>query len=141
MELVTLTQQTIQPNEDVLFGAASVPGSSSIIWRQGSGIVTLRGLFNNQCRARFKVNYGGDIAVPTGETAGPISLAIAINGEAIPASRATSTPIDVENFNNVFRELYIDTPIGCCTQVTVKNVGTTPILLDAGASIIVERVA
>ena len=115
MELVTITQQTIQPNEDVLFQAISVPGSPSIIWRQGSGILTLRGLARNQCRARFKVNFGGDIAVPTKETAGPIQLAIALNGEAIAASRMTSTPLDVENFNNVFRELYVDVPLGCCT--------------------------
>lgn len=141
MELVTLTQQTIQPNEDVLFGAVSVPGSPSIIWRQGSGIVTLRGIANSQRRARFKVNFGGDIAVPTGETVGPIQLAAAINGEAIPASRMTSTPLDVEDFNNVFRELYIDVPVGCCTQITIKNVGTIPVLVDVGASIIVERVA
>ena len=141
MELVTTSQQTIQPNEDVLFQAVSVPGSQSIIWRQGSGILTLRGLVRNQCRARFKVNFGGDIAVPTDETVGPIQLAIALNGEAVVASRMTSTPLDVENFNNVFRELYIDVPLGCCTQLTVRNVSTTPILLDVGASIIAERVA
>lgn len=141
MELVTIAQQTIQPNEAVLFQAVSVPGCASIIWRVGSGIVTLRGLAKNQPRARFKINFGGDIAVPTGETVAAISLAVAVNGEAIAASRMTSTPLDVENFNNVFREIYIDVPVGCCTQITIKNVSTTPILLDAGASAIVERVA
>ena len=141
MEIVTTNLQTIQPNEDVLFQAVSVLGSPSIIWRQGSGIVTLRGLARNQCRARFKINFGGDVALNADSEIEPIILAIAINGEAIPASRMTSTPGAVEEFNNIFRELYIDVPIGCCTQLTVKNIGTSIIDLDLGASLIVERVA
>lgn len=141
MELVTTTLQTIQPNESVLFQAISVPGSPSIIWREGSGIVTLRGIVRNQCRARFKVNFGGDVALNADSEIEPIILAIAINGEQVQASRMTSTPGAAEEFNNVFRELYIDVPIGCCTQLTVKNIGTSIVDLDLGASLIVERVA
>ena len=59
--------------------------------RDGSGLVTLRGL-TNQCRARFRVSFGGNIAIPTGGTVGPISLAIAIDGEAVATTTMISTP-------------------------------------------------
>jgi hypothetical protein len=55
----------------------------------------LRGI-TNQCRARFKVTFGGNIAIPTGGTVGPISLAIAIDGEAVPATTMIVTPAAVE---------------------------------------------
>ena len=52
-----------------------------VIHRNGSGILTLRGIVNNPCAkfARYKVEYNGNIAVPTGETVGEISLALAID--------------------------------------------------------------
>ena len=51
-----------------------------------------------------------------------------------------STPIDVENYNNVSADIYIDVPIGCCTQLSVQNVGTIPVSVQ-NANFIVERVA
>lgn len=140
MELVTIGQQTIQPGEDILFQAVSVPGSASIIWRAGSGIVTLRGLHNNQCRARFSLRFGANIAAPTEATAAePLTLAFAVNGEAITSSRIISTPEEENLFNNISREIYLDVPTGCCTQVAVKNIGTIPILLQDGNWIIERR--
>lgn len=141
MELVTTSLQTIQPNEDVLFDAISVPGPASALWRQGSGIVTLRGLSRCSLRARFKVNFGGNVGLPTTATVEPIIFALVINGEPIAASRMISTPAAVEEFNNVFRELYIDVPAGCCTSIAIRNVGTQPSDLDIGGNLIVERVA
>lgn len=140
MELVTTGVQTIQPNEDVLFTAVSVPGSPSIIWRAGSGIVTLRGLFNRQPRARFKVNYGANVALDPEAEVEPISIAIAVNGETITPSRAIVTPAAVEEYWNVFRELYLDVPTGCCTSVSIRNLSTQPITLQDG-NFIIERVA
>lgn len=140
MEIVANAIQTVPVNQDVLFTDASVRGNCSTIWRVGSGIVTLRGLFNGQCRARFRAVFGANIAVPEGETAGPIELAIAINGEGVPTSRMISTPIDVDNYNNVSADIYIDVPTGCCTQLSVQNVGTIPVNVQ-NANFIVERVA
>ena len=140
MEIVANAIQTVPVNQDVLFTGTSVRGNASIMHREGSGIVTVRGLMNGQCRARFRAVFGANIAVPTGETAGPIELAIAINGEGVPTSRMISTPIDVENYNNVSADIYIDVPIGCCTQLSVQNVGTIPVDVQ-NANFIVERVA
>lgn len=119
MEIVANAIQTVPVNQDVLFTGTSVRGNASIMHREGSGIVTVRGLINGQCRARFRAVFGANIAVPTGETVGPVELSIAINGEGVPTSRMISTPIDVENYNNVSADIYIDVPIGCCTQLSV----------------------
>jgi len=140
MEIVANAIQTVPVNQDVLFTGTSVRGNASIMHREGSGIVTVRGLLNGQCRARFRAVFGANIAVPTGETVGPVELAIAINGEGVPTSRMISTPIDVENYNNVSADIYIDVPIGCCTQLSVQNVGTIPVNVQ-NANFIVERVA
>lgn len=107
--------------------------------REGSGLVTLRGL-TNQCRARFRVSFGGNIAIPTDGTVEPISLAIAINGEPVATTTMISTPAAVEEFNNVFSAIFLDVPRGCCSQVSVRNTSTQPIDVQH-ANLIIERVA
>ena len=94
MELTAVALQTVRANQNVLFTDTPVCGNYSMIHRDGSGLVTLRGI-TNQCRARFKVSFSGNIGLPTGGTVGPISLAIAINGEAVAASEMISTPTAV----------------------------------------------
>ena len=140
MEITSNAIQNVAVNQDVLFTETAVNGNCSIIHREGSGLVTLRGLNNNQRRARFYVYFGANIAVPTGETVGPISLAIAINEEPVPTSSMISTPAAVEEYHNVSAAIYIDVPIGCCTQISVENTSTIPINVQ-NANLIVERVA
>lgn len=140
MEITANALQTIAANQNVLFtDVPVVSGCCSIVHREGSGLITLRGI-TNQCRARYKVTFGGNIAVPTGQTVGPISLAIALNGEAVLSTTMTETPAAVEEFNNVFSAVYIDVPAGCCSQVSVKNISTIPVNVQ-NANLIIERVA
>ena len=120
MELTANAIQTVPANGNVIFTDTVVCGNCSIMHREGSGLVTLRGL-TNQCRARFRVSFGGNIALPTGGTVGPISLAIAINGEPVATTTMISTPAAVEEFNNVFSAIFIDVPKGCCSQISVRN--------------------
>jgi hypothetical protein len=61
------------------------------------------------------VNFSANIAVPTGETVGPVSLAIAINGEPVATSTMISTPAAVDEYNNVSAGIFIDVPVGCCS--------------------------
>ena len=112
---------------------------SEMCIRDRSGIVTLRGI-TNQCRARYKVSFGANIAVPTGGTAGPISVALAITGEPLASATATVTPAAVTEFFNIFTAVYIDVPKGCCLTVAVENISTQPISV-ANANLIVERLA
>lgn len=139
MEITANALQTVPANQNVLFSETAVAGNYSIVHREGSGLVSMRGL-TQQNRARFRVSFGGNIALPADGTAGPISLAIAINGEAIPTTTMTITPTAVEAFFNVFSAIFLDVPSGCCSQVSVKNISDVDVDVQ-NANLIVERVA
>lgn len=139
-EFTATTLQTVETNQNVLFTDTVINGNNSILHRQGSGLITLRGLCSNQCRARFKVTFGANVATPAGGTEGPISMALAINGEAVNSTIMTVTPAATEEFFNINRATDIDIPIGCCSQVSIKNVGTQSVSVEH-PNIIIERVA
>ena len=131
--------QTVAVNQDILFTDDPVRGNNSIMHREGSGLVTLRGI-TCQCKARFRIFFGANIAVPEGGTAGAISASIAISGEAIPTSSMIVTPAAVDEYFNVSASLFIDVPAGCCTNISVTNTSDQAINVQ-NANIIVERVA
>ena len=139
MEITANALQTVNTNQSVLFTDKVTCGSCSIIHREGSGLVTLRGL-TNQCRARFKVSFGANIAIPEGGTVEAISLAIAINGEPVQTTTMTVTPAAAEEFFNVFSAIYIDVPAGCCSQISVENISAQSVSVQ-NANLIAERVA
>lgn len=139
MEITANALQTIEANQNVIFTETAVCGNSSIIHRNGSGLVSLRGL-TNQCRARFKVFFSGNIAIPTGGTVEAISVAISVNGEPVGSTTMIQTPAAVEQFANVASAVYLDVPAGCCSQVSVRNTSTQAIEMQ-NANLIVERVA
>ena len=137
MEIIANAVQTVPANQNVYFTDTIVSGNYSISHRDDSGLVTLRGV-TNQCRARFKVSFGANIAVPTGETVGPISLAIAIDGEPVRASTMTVTPAAVEQYFNIYGAAYLDVTAGCCTSISVQNISDIPVNVE-NANLIVER--
>lgn len=139
MEITASALQTVALGQNVLFTETPVCGSPSIQHRAGSGIVTLRGT-TNQCKARYKVTFGGNIAVPTGGTVGEISVALAISGEALASATAIVTPAAVEEFFNVFTAVFVEVPKGCCLTVSVRNTSDQAINVQ-NANLIVERVA
>ena len=139
MEIIANALQTVQANQNVYFTDTIVGGGSTFSHRDNSGLVTMRGN-TCQCRARYRVTFGGNLALPEGGTAGPISLAIAIDGEAVPSSTMTVTPTAVESFFNVFASIFIDVPKGCCVTVSVQNISTVPVDV-MNANLIAERVA
>ena len=138
-EFIAPALQVVEPNQNILFTSATVDGNNSIIHREGSGLFTLRGIAS-QCRARFKVTFGANIAIPTGGTVEEISVAIALGGEPLGSTTMIVTPAAVEEFFNVNRSLFIDIPQGCCSQISVRNTSTQDINVQ-NASIIIERVA
>lgn len=138
-EYVATAAQEVAANGNVVFTNTAVKGSNCIQHREGSGIVTLRGL-TNQCRARYFVDFSANIAVPTGGTAGEISLAIAISGEPVLSSQMRSTPAAVDQYNNVSAGIYIDVPKGCCVNVAVENTSGVAVNV-ANANLVVTREA
>ena len=139
MEIIANALQTVQANQNVYFTDTVTDGNCAIMHREGSGLVSLKGL-TNQCRARYKVTFGGNIAIPTGGTVEAISIALAIDGEAVAATTMTVTPAAVEQFWNVFGAIFVDVPRGCCQTVSVQNISTQAIEVQ-NANLIVERVA
>lgn len=140
MELTANAIQTVAAGQNILFTDVAVCGNCSTVYRQGSGLVTLRGISPTQCKARFRVSFGGNIAVPTGETVGPISLAISVDGEPIVTTTMISTPTVVDSYANVSTSVFLDIPRSCCSQVSVRNVSTIPVNVQ-NANFIIERVA
>lgn len=139
MEVIANELQTVEVNDSILFQTALSSNNPSIIWRAGSGLVTLRGI-GPQLRARFRVSYHANVALSTGATVAPVEIAVRINGESIASSLTMSTPAAVEEFNSVSASTLIDVPAGCCTQISLANVGTTSIDTQ-NVSMTVERVA
>ena len=107
--------------------------------RAGSGVVTLRGI-TNQCRARYRVSFGANLAVPTGGTAGAISVALSLDGEPMASATATVTPAAVNEYFNVYASVFVEVPRGCCATVSVENISAQAINV-ANPNLIVERVA
>ena len=138
-EFVTVATQEVAQNGNVVFANTAVKPGNCIKHREGSGIITLRGL-TNQCRARYFVDFSANIAVPAGGTVEEISLAIAISGEPVLSSQMRSTPAAVSQYNNVSAGVYVDVPAGCWVNIAVKNTSTQAIDV-ANANIVVTREA
>lgn len=142
-EFTSNAVQTVAAGQNVLFTETAVPcNKGCVIHREGAGVVTLRGIVNNPyaCFARYKIFFGGNIAIPTGGTVGPISVALAIDGEAIPTSSAIVTPAATGDFWNIAEALFVTVPRGCCYTIAVENTSDQPIEIQ-NANLIVERTA
>ena len=105
--------------------------------RSGSGLVCVANSGTDCNPARYRVYAKANIAIPTGGTVEPISLALALNGEVLQSSLATVTPAAVENFFNVsFEEIIC---AGKC-QVNLAVVNTNTQTIDVeNLTLIVER--
>lgn len=117
------TPQNVAFGQNLLL-ADSIPCNRGyVVHRNGSGILTLRGIVNGcGCFARYQVTFVGNIAVPTGGTAAAIAMALAIDGEPLQSSRAIVTPAAVEQYQNVTCTANITVPKGCCYTIAVENV-------------------
>ena len=140
-EYTNVALQNVLVGGNVNFSESPYPCNKGIVLhRQGSGVFTLRGACN-QCFARYKVSFGGNIAIPDGgEVADPVSLAIAVQGEALGSATMIETPAVAAQFNNVFAAVYVAVPKGCCISVSVKNNGTQAVDVQ-NANIIIERIS
>lgn len=130
---------TIAAGQNVPFTETAINSKPCIVHREGAGIVTLRGL-TDQCKARFRVGFGANIAIPTGGTVEEISTAIAINGEPLNSATATVTPAAVENYFNIFVSAIVEVPRGCCLTVAAENTSTQAVSF-ANANFTVDRIS
>ena len=140
-EYVYNSVQEVQPNQNVLL-TSSIPCNKGYVYhRDGSGLLTLRGIVNNPCGcfARYQVTFNGNIAVPTDGTAGEIAVALAIAGEPIQTSKAIVTPAAVDQYFNVTSTAIITVPKGCCANVSVENASEGATAADTPTAINVQN--
>lgn len=133
--------QVVEPNQNVLLNSSIPCNRGYVIHREGSGLLTLRGIVNNSCCgfARYQVTFNGNIAVPEDGTVGPIAIALAIDGEPIQTSRAIVTPAAVDEYFNVTSTAIITVPRGCCFNVSVENASFGATSADPATAINVQN--
>lgn len=143
-------QQVVNPGEAIVFTESPVPCDRGLIrHRDDTGSFLLTGYvpYNGGCgccnkrnnqSANYLVDFGANIAVPTGGTVGAISVAVAIDGATLPASTMTVTPAALEEFFNVSRAINAAIYKGCCQTVTIRNTSDQPILVQ-NANVIFSR--
>lgn len=129
--------QTVNPGESIVFTESPVPCTRGPIrHRDETGNFLLSGgpaycaCGRRRLYSKYLVDFGANIAIPTGGTVEPISVAIAIDGATIPASDMIITPAAVEEFGNVSRAINAQIWAGCCETVTIRNTSSQPILVQ-----------
>jgi hypothetical protein len=143
--------QEVALNAPILFDV-SIPCTRGYVYHEGNtGNFILKGASNGNacnCFAQYQVTFNGNIAIPEDGVVGPISVALAIDGEPIQTSRAIITPADVDEYGNVTSTAIITVPRGCCFTVAVENVsapaapgGAAPEINVQNANLVVSRIA
>lgn len=129
-EFVNGVNQTVAVGANVLFDTTVVNPCPVVTHRKGSGIFNIKG------GHKFIVAFSANLAGATAET--ELDLAIALNGEALPYTTMASTPAVANLFDNVSIVTEIETPYNCCTQISIKNIGTTSVTV-ATANLVLVR--
>ncbi len=144
--------QAVALNSPVLF-TASIPCTKGFVYHEDeTGIFTLRGIVNNpsSCFARYQVTFNGNIAIPEGGAVTPIAVALSVQGEQRPTSRAIFTPAAVDEYGNVTSTAIITVPRGCCFSLAVRYVDATvddptvtptPSINVQNANLVINRIA
>ena len=144
--------QAVALNAPILF-SASIPCTKGFVYHEDeTGIFTLRGIVNNpsSCFARYQVTFNGNIALPEGATVTPIAVALSVQGEQRPTSRAIFTPAAVDEYGNVTSTAIITVPKGCCFSLAVRYVDATvddptvtpaPSINVQNANLVINRIA
>ena len=142
-EFTSNAVQTVAASQNVIFTDTAIRCRKGyVVHREGSGVITLRGIVNcpQACNALYEVSFGANIAIPDGGTVDPISIAIAIDGEALPTSSAIVTPAAAGDYWNVYVTANIQVPRGCCYIISVENTSTQAIDVQ-NANIKINRTA
>ena len=143
--------QSVSLNAPAIF-TASIPCSRGyVVHEDGQGIFILRGIVNcpTACFATYQVTFNGNVAIPDGGTVTPIAVAITVNGEPRPTSRAIFTPAAVGDFGNVTSTAIIKVPRGCCFSLSVESIPATadpavtpaPVIELQNANLVINRIA
>ena len=140
--------QTVALNQAAVFDASIPCNRGNVFHEDGTGNFILRGNTPN-CFARYQVAFNGNIALPEGAAVTPIAVALTVNGEIRPTSRAIYTPAAAEQYGNVTSTAIITVPRGCCFNLALRNVPASedptvtpaPLISLQNANITINRIA
>ena len=141
--------QEVALNSPVNF-TASIPCNKGYVYHEDeTGIFILRGIVNcpNACFAQYQVTFNANIAIPEGGTVAPIAVALAVNGEPKPTSKAVYTPAAAEDYGNVTCTAIVKVPRGCCFSLAVEAVAANttdtpaPAIDVQNANLVINRIA
>ena len=148
-EWTSVAVQTVNPGEAIVFTENPVPCyHGQILHRDDSGLFLIKGSSNGIIRRcpcmgqpsiNYMVDFGANIAIPEGETVGPISVAFALDGNTLAGTEMEVTPAAVEQYFNVSRAANVSIWKGCCQTLSIRNTGTTPILVQAANIVFAKK--
>ena len=139
-------RQIINPGESVVFTTTVIPCNRGfVMFRNNSGVFVLVGYVPYvaccpcaQKNAIYAADFGANIAVPEGQTVGPISVALTLEGSTLQDTVMTVTPAAVEEFFNISRATSVSVFRGCCETFSVKNISSIPIAMT-NANVVLTR--
>ena len=128
--------QTVQPGGFFVFDTTIVPCEMGLIQHSdGTPIFSVSGWRPNSavccCNRNNPTLYSAEldvnVALSEGATVAPITVAIAVDGVALPISEMDSTPAAVGDFNHIGRKISLPILRNCCQTVAVQNTSAQPI--------------
>ena len=149
-EYLANAPQLVALKAPIIF-TASIPCTKGYVYHEDeTGIFILRGIVNcpTACFATYRVTYNGNVAIPEEGELTPISVALAVNGEPRPTSRAIFTPAEVDEYGNLTSTAIIKVPRGCCFTLSVEYVQATddptitptPIISVQNSNLVIDRI-
>lgn len=147
-EFLANAVQTVALNQPIVF-TASIPCNKGYVYHEDeTGNFILRGCTPN-CFARYQVIYNGNASIPTGGEVTPLAVAISVNGDTRPTSRAIFVPTAVDTYGNLTSTAIITVPKGCCFNVSVRYVSAdddpattpTPVINVQNSNLTISRIA
>lgn len=143
--------QNVALNQSASFTASIPCTNGNVFHENGTGTFTLNGRVTcrNACFARYKVTFNGNLSIPEGGTAGPIAVALAVNGEARQSSVAIVTPAAVEQAFNATSTAIVTVPRRCCFDVSLRHVAAStdptvtpaPVITLQNGNLTIDRIA
>lgn len=130
--LTNSAEITLAVGQTLTFDTVALRFGCGEYHRENSSAVKM--CFNGPYVASFSGNIGGTTA------ATPVQLAFSLGGEVLADSVMISTPAAVGDLNNVSKTVGLANRCGDYDRIAIVNNGTTPVVVGAGASLLVTRV-
>lgn len=128
LELSNSTDQTIPPGGIAEFDLVLAKSGCDVCHRDGSGLMQLTGRSNNCCNPpKYTLNYSGNLGGGAGTQA---NIALAYNGEPLKETIRVATITAATDVFPFAATTQVKLCQGVGATITVKNVGTTPIILS-----------